>query len=339
MGIPVQDFIRTIGKTPPPRIILFTAGKPPWGKEAFEPYLADEAVEKMIEHYVEKSLRDLALTIAYADETAPGQVAEQAQTLPFLVEQQVILVRNGNVYMNMPGEKKSPVTPLLDCLEAPPESTILMMVASTADKRKRLYKAFENNGAVVECPQLDDTRLALWIRERVSERNLSITQDAITALIDRAGSRLSDVMNALNLVCNFASGKPSVSKQDVLDACADVAEATVWALTDAIASSNPTAALEALHELLAMNKHPNEIMGTINWLLESAYRAHPQTQAAIGKRFVAEKVAPLARKFNVKRLVDALALCTRTHFALRTTGTNEQLLLELLIIKLAVARK
>jgi DNA polymerase III delta subunit len=126
-------------------------------------------------------------------------------------------------------------------------------------------------------------------------------------------------------------------EKDVMAACADVAESTVWVLTDAIARSDTTAALEALHELAGMNKSPDEIMGTINWLLENAYRAHPETTLTVPSRFVAEKVTPLARKFSLQKMKAALALCTRTHFALRSTGSNHHLLLEILVIKLAAA--
>ena len=338
MVVKVQDFIDRIGKQAPPPLLLFTAGKPPWGKEDFEPYLADEAIEKLIKENVDPSLHDLALTTVYADETAPAQVAEEARTLPFLVEKRVILVRNANVYMGMTTDRKSaPVIPLLQCLESPPDSTILILVAPNADKRKRLYKAFDKNGIVIECPQLDDHKLADWIRKRLSERDVEIASDAIRALIDRVGGRLSDMDNALNLLFSFISGRTTITEQDVLSACADVAEATVWALTDAIARSDTTASLEALHELISMSKSPDEIMGTINWLLENAYRAHPDTSLAVGKRFVAEKVSPLAHKFTLKKLKDAMALCTRTHFALRSTGANQHLLLEMLVIKLAAS--
>ncbi len=337
MAVNVQRFIQNIGKDAPPPIILFTGGKAPFGKEAFEPYLADVAIDKMIAAHVEPDTRDLALTIAYADETEPGELAEDARTLPFLVEKRVILLRNADVFANISKEKMKTVAPLLDCLESPSETTVLMMVAPGADRRKRFFKLCEKNGVVVECPQLDDRALGTWIRDQVAERNLSISSGAVAALIDRVGGRLADMLNAINLVVNFASGT-SVTEADVESACADVAEATVWALTDAIAQSNTKDALEALHELLAMNKSFEELMGMINWLLETAYRTHPDTLPAPPKPFVKDKVMPLAQKFGVSDLKAALALCTRTHFSLRTTGADQHLLLEILVVKLAAPR-
>jgi len=338
MGVNVQKFIGDIGRQPLPPLILFTAGKPPWKKEDYEPYLADEAVDKIIRAYVDPGMHDLALTTFYADETDPGRVAEEAMTLPFLVKKRIVLVRNANAYMEMATEKRSPVLPLLECLESPPESTILILLAPVADKRKRLYKAFEKNGMIVECPQLDDRALENWIRKNLSDLNITIDSQAIATLIDRVGSRLSDMKNALNLLISYVSGRNKITEADVLAACADVAESTVWALTNAIAQSDTGASLEALHELISMNIVPDEIIGTINWLLENAYRAHAETKLTVAKEYVAKQVAPLAKKFTLKRLQEALALCTRTQFALRSTGTNPNLLLEVLVIKLSEAR-
>ena len=80
-------------------------------------------------------------------------------------------------------------------------------------------------------------------------------------------------------------------------------------------------------------------MGIINWLLKSAYTvaSSPAGKAPL-HRFVAEKMAPLAHKLGVRKLRDAFALCTDTHFAIRTTGVDSMLALELLVVKLAAPR-
>jgi len=216
---------------------------------------------------------------------------------------------------------------------------LLLLLCPNVNKIKQLYKACLQHGMIVESPQLTDSDYGAWIRNQVEEKGNKIGSGAVSLLMDRVGASMDEMHNAINLVCNYAGTGMSISEDHVRAASGDVAEATVWAMTDAIAASNPTAALEALHDLLGMNKSPDEIIGTINWLLENAYRAHPDTPMKVGKPFVEHKVTPLARKFTTKRLIDALALCTKTHFSLRTTGTDTRLQLELLIIKLAAAKK
>ncbi len=338
MILEMEQFMKRIVGDLPGNVILFAPGKNhPRGNDTFEPYLADEAVNAIVKAYVDPGMRDLTYTAAYAEETAPGAIAEEASTLPFLAERRVILVRNAEKYNLMSGEKRSPLAPLLDYLDNPSSTTILIFIASSVDKRKRFYKSCESKGVVVECPQLNNAKLAAWIKDQIRDRERTISSDGLRELMERVGGKLNDMANAITLVCNFVETGGAVTEIEVRAACADVAETTVWALTDAIAASKTAAALEALHDLFAMNKKPEEIIGTINWLLESAYKAMPETQANLEKRFVADKVVPLGKKFGLKKLIAALALCTKTHFAMRTTGADAQLMLEMLVIKLSVS--
>ena len=334
----IKELLDQIGAQPLPPILLFGPGKAPFNKEPWEPALAERALERIVATYDDPSMRDLCLSSYHADETKPGEIVLEAQTLPFLAERRVVIIRHAECYDKMSGEKNSALAPLIQYLESPPETTLLIIIAEKADKRKKLYKGCLKAGAVVECPQLDDRAMTAWIRQEVEARGKQIDGGAIAELIRRAGSRLSDVTNAVNLVVTYVGESPRVTQDDVVTACADVAEETVWALTDAIAASNLDKALSTLFQLEDLGKRPDEILGLINWLLDSAYRALPDTEAKLASRFVAEKVTPLARKLGAEKLKRAFALCTETHLMIRSTGTDEMLALELLVIKLAAPR-
>lgn len=335
----IGDLMRKIGSEPLPPVLLFAPGKAPYGKEPFEPMLADKAIDKIIAQTVDPSMRDLAYAAYYADETQPAEIVLEANTLPFLVEQRVMLVRNADRYMGMGGEKNSPLAPLLHYLESPNPATLLMLVCPKADRRKKLYKACEDAGAIVECPQLDNNELSKWIAHEAEMRGKHIQRAAIHELIERVGSRLSDTNNALDLVCNYVGGRHEISEEDVRVACSDVAEETAFTLTDAIAESDTAKALGTLHQLLALGKSPDEILGLINWLLESAYKAAPESRQQLQSKFVAQKVTPLVKKWGFAKLCRALPMCTDTHFMIRTTGVDELLALELLVIKLSAGSR
>ncbi|MBI1319175.1 MAG: DNA polymerase III subunit delta [Candidatus Hydrogenedens sp.] len=328
--------MRKIGSEPLPPVLVFAPGKAAFGKEPFEPALAEEAIAAIMAEYVDPSMRDLAYSAYNASDTAPAEIVAEANTLPFLVERRVMLVRGADRYFDMASDKKSPIAPLLDYLASPNPATLLMFVAPGPDKRKKLYKAMAEADALVECPQLDDRALSAWIRHKAELQGKSIERGAVDELIGRAGSRLSDVGNALALVINFVGEGTAIKASDVHTACADVAEETVWALTDAIAQSDSKKAIEVLHQLLALGKAPDELLGTINWLLENAYRACPESRAGgVKSKFVENKVAPLSRKLGRAKMIEVLALCTRTHFMIRSTGVDHVLALEVLVMRLA----
>ncbi len=335
----IADLMRKIGSEPLPPVLLFAPGKAPFGRDPFEPMLADKAVDRILATTVDPSMRDLAYTVYYADEVSPGEVAAEANTLPFLCESRVILVRNADRYFAMSAEKNSPLNPLNQYLASPNPATLLLLLSPKADKRKRFYKLCEEAGAVVECPQLDDREISKWVSHEAELRGKHINHGAVQQLVHRAGARLSDTANALDLVCNFVGERTAITEEDVRMACADVAEETVFALTDAIAASNTAKALETLHQLTALGKAPDELIGIINWMLENAYKSAPESKAPAPKPFVANKVIALVKKFGFAKLTEALALCTETHFRMRSTGSNPMLEIEMLVIKLAVARR
>ena len=337
----VRDLLNQLGKAPVPPVLLFCPGIAPYAKEStFEPVLADRAVSRLVDAFVDPSMHDLAYSVFYADEAKVGEIIQEAQTVPFLVERRVVLVRGAEKFFDIKAEKKSPLEPLLQYLGSPCDTTLLMLVAGgSVDKRKRLYTLIKEQGGIVECPQLKEKELEAWVREEVATRGKQIDGAAVQALVQRTGSHLSDVNNALSVLASYVGEAPRIREEDVVAACADVAEESLWNLTDAIAASNPGKALHALHQLLDYGKQPDEIMGLINWLLESAYKASPETRLTLPSPFLGKKVGPLAEKLGVQKLKEACALCTKTHLMLRSTGVDKNLALDLLVIKLAVPRR
>jgi DNA polymerase-3 subunit delta len=332
----VSEFFARCAKGNLPPVVLLGPGKAPFSREPFEPMLADQAVDALVERFVDPSLRDLALSVYYADEAEPGAIVGEAETLPFLAERRVVVVRNAERYSEASGDKGKPFAALARYLQAPSDSTILVFVATKADKRRQFYRGCENAGLVVECPQLTDAELRAWVENRVAKRGKSIRRDATEELLVRAGTALGDVNNAVDLVANFVGDTDSIRLEDVVAACADVAEESVWDLTDAISASNPDKALRALYQLIEFGNAPDQIMAVINWMIETAYRAAPETKATLKSAFHQKKLMPLVEKLGVAKLREACALCTDTHFLLRSTGVNQTLALELLVLKLSV---
>lgn len=318
-----------------PSLILFAAAaKPPFGKSDWEPRRVEETLSILREQCADSVQPDLTYTVYYADETSPGTVAEAARTLPFLASRQMILIRHAEQWFALRDDARSPLAPLLEYLQQPDPATTLVLISPKVDRRRRLYKEIERRGAVVESPQLTDAAMIQRIQAEVDRAGKRIDGDTARELLERVGNRLDDVLNALHLAVNFVGPAPNITSRDVLAACADLAEETLWGLTDAIAAGNISGAVRSLRQLLDLNKAPEEILGTIQWLLESAYRAHPKTQPALEKQFVQKKVKPMAMAFGPELLRRAMARCTRMQFELRQSGSDSELMLELLVIQL-----
>ena len=331
----VGEFNDAIGSSPPAPVYLFCPFKGPKSKApSFEPLLAQRAIERAVQVLVEPTLRDLCYNVYYADEADPAEIASVAQTFPFLAERRVIVVHDAEHY-----ESEAEAGPLLGYLAAPCDTTVMLLVAARLDKRSKFYKACEKGGVVVECAELRERDLALWIHNEVRVRGKAIEPDAVEGIMARAGTRLSDVNNAIQLVCGYIGSEGTVRAEHVRAACADVAEEEIWALTDSIAASNTQEAVRVLRQLLELGKSEFEIMGMVNWLLKSAYAVAAGNGPEFKLNpFVARKVGPLANKLGLEKIRDAFALCMDTEILFRTTGVDRALALELLVIKLSASR-
>ena len=332
-----KELAQKIGRETLPPVLVFVQGTAPGQRDAsYEPVIAERLIEQIVANVLDPSMHDFAYSVFYADETPIDQILMEAQTVPFLVERRVIVLRGAERYLQMSGERKSPLFPLLEYLKQPADTTLLLMTcAGSLDKRKKFYVACTDAGALVECPQLTDAELDRWVKQELADRSKSIAPEALAELIGRTKPRLSDVSNALTLVTTYVGERDRILPEDVTAACADVAEESIWDLTNAIADSSPEKALRCLRQLLDFGKSHDEILGTINWLLETAYRASPETSVSVKSSFAAKKVEGIVKKLRLARIREALAMCTRTNFALRSTGVDKDLSLELLVIKLA----
>ncbi len=301
---------------------------------SYEPLLAQRVAEKLTKRLVTPETRDLAFASFHADEADIHEIIETAETYPFLAERRVVLVNEAQHF-----EKGPASGPLISYLEAPAETAVMILVASAVDRRSKLYKACEKQGLIIGCEELRSNELHEWIQQEVKAEGKQIEAAAVKELATRAGSRLSDVENAIRLVCNYVGENGKIRAEDVAAACADVAEEEVWAMTDAIAASDTAKALRCLRQLMELGKSEMEIMGTINWLLKTAYYVAASPPDRRVPSFQAEKVRPLVRKLGVRKLRDAFRLCIEAELMLRSTGVDRTLALELLVVKLAAPRR
>jgi len=330
----VTELIESFDSHEPSSVYLLCPDKAPRGKgNTFEPMLADQAVSMLIDRFVEPDMKDMCLTSVYADETPSGEVVSVAETLPFLADRRVVLVRNAENY-----DSEKAAGALLPYLDNPCESTVLILVAGRIDRRLKLFKACTKAGLVVGCAQLRDHELATWVRKEADSIGKSIEPGAVREITDRAGNQLSEVRSALHQAAGYAGDRPKIVESDVVAACADVAEEEVWALTDAIGSSDSNAAVHALRRILDLGKSEFEVMGSVNWVIRSAYQVASGDTDQLSP-FVAKKFGPLARKWGVKKSGAALGLLMDAEMMLRSTGVDRALALELLVIKLSASAR
>jgi len=176
-----------------------------------EPYYID-----LVGNYVEHQLlpdaeKGFNQTVLYGKDTEIMTMLGAAKRYPMMADYQVVLVKEAqDMKWGKDDEDKKSINPLLNYLENPLPSTILVFCYKYGkfDKRKKTYKAIEKNGLIFESTSLYDNKIPGWIESFVSDKGYKISQQATYMLSEYLGNDLSKIANELEkLMLNVSAGQ------------------------------------------------------------------------------------------------------------------------------------
>lgn len=151
-----------------------------------------------------------------------------------------------------------------------PPWAVLLITASHVDRRTRLYKRFEENGALLDLGLERDRRgrisreiLAEFLDRRLKEAGKRIEPQAREMILLRAGGELWAVHQELEKLLLYIGEEPWIRARDVEELFLDRGEEWVFDLTQAIAERDPLKALGHLARLMSQGDHPLRLLGPI----------------------------------------------------------------------------
>src|SRR5262245_12122842 len=114
---------------------------------------------------------------------------------------------------------------LIEYLDDPCPSTVLVATASKVDKRLKFFSAAAKKGVLRELSAPRD--LAGWLATEAAQRKVQIRPDAVRRLVESVGADLARLALALDQLALYAGARP-VSVDDVDDLVADPRERSVF---------------------------------------------------------------------------------------------------------------
>jgi DNA polymerase-3 subunit delta len=157
---------------------------------------------------------------------------------------------------------------LLD--EGLPEWGFLLLTAVQVDRRTRLYKRFEEIGAVLylglerdRSGKISRESLLEFVNQRLGQSGKSVEPQAREMILARAGDELRGLQQELDKLVLFVGERPAIRAGDVESIFADQGEGWIFDLTRAIGERDAAGALSQLARLLAQGEHPLRLLGTV----------------------------------------------------------------------------
>ncbi len=158
-----------------------------------ESFYIDTILESLINKLVDETSKAFDFTQFYGKETNANEIIESIKRYPMLSKFNVVVVKeaqllNSNDLDLLGSYAQNPM----------PESILIFCYKNKIfDKRKKLYKAIEQNGDLLTVKPLYESQLNPWIQNQAKSLKINISPLATELLATHVGSNLSRLYNEL----------------------------------------------------------------------------------------------------------------------------------------------
>jgi DNA polymerase-3 subunit delta len=174
-----------------------------------EAYFIDQITQAIADNVLTPDERAFNMMLLFGEDTEVSNLDNTARRYPMMAKYQVVIVKEA--------QKLKRIDDLVHYASKPSPTTILVLAYKygTVAKNKKLYKAIDTNGVVLESKKLYDNQLPEWINEYFHEREYKIEPVAAAMIADNLGADLSKVANELDKLCMLVPKNQTISPADV----------------------------------------------------------------------------------------------------------------------------
>ncbi|MFK8242788.1 MULTISPECIES: DNA polymerase III subunit delta [unclassified Facklamia] len=279
------------------------------------------------------------------DEVSITQVLDEADTYAFFTQYRLIIIDNVTFLNAQTTQKISDeeTNRLLEYLTNPnPSSIVIWRVESEQlDKRKKVSKAFLKDVTVVDATAMKQDEVERFVTQHVKGLSLSMTDDARKELLQRVQYRLSDAMNELNKLEQYALSGKAINKDVVRQLVPRSLESNVFELSNAIMAKQLANATQIYEDLLLMRNEPIALHALMISqfrlliqvkLLAAAGRLEHEIATQLGVHAYRVKLAlQLARHYPLAQLTAFYEQLIKTDFQMKTSFGDKEIHFYLLV--------
>lgn len=299
------------------------------------------------EAYLRRQYRDRLKSAIIGDDTmnyhyfegkdvSVGEVIDLAETMPFFADKRLIVLENSGLF-------KSSGEQLAEYLTNQAESTTFLLVEPEVDKRSKLFKTVQSKGTITEFAEQDETTLKRWVMGMMKKEGKQISSAALEYFLEKTGTDMENIRKEAEKLFCYCMDKEVITAEDIEEICTKQLSSHIFDMVSAIADKKQKQALELYYELLALKEPPMRILFLIarqfNLLMQVRELKEKGFQnKAIGEKvglpgFIAGKYVAQCSRFTKEELRQAVEACVEAEEAIKTGRMNDNMSVELLIIK------
>lgn len=318
-----------------------------------EVYFTRQVEKAIIDAVLSPEERDINLVV-FNQDPALQELVTLIETIPFVGGKNVIVVRGTSLFKARKGsnDDEQPSSGSNDehfigLLGNMPEySHLVMSTIEKVDKRRKLFKAVESNGAAVEMAPLKLGDVKGWLNSKLASVNRKMTPDAVERLLGAFALMpqisLSLLDNEIDKLVLYSRNRV-ITLEDTEQVLASIPEVSVFALIDALSQKQIAKALELLNQQLTAGDHPLRILALLVRQIRMLWQAKDMAEQGIDARtlatslgvppFICEKIIRQSRNFSGNALKQALLALAAADYEFKA-GKADNIVLEKIIIEL-----
>lgn len=317
-----------------------------------ETYLARQVERALVDAVLPPEERDMSMSVFERDPSA-AELSTLIETVPFMGGKNVIVIRGTNLFRSArkaaddAGEDAPDNVDerLLKLLANMPDYTCLIfMTPDKVDKRRKIYKAVEQNGAVVDLSPLKAKDVRPWVLAKLTEMGRKMAPDALEHLLSAVSMMpqisLGFLDSELEKIALYTKS-PSITRKDVAEIMSAVPEVSVFAMIEALSQKQTGRALKLLEEQLSAGENAIRLLALLArqvrmlWQgreLSDNGRTTGQVSEQLGvPPFVGEKLVRQSRIFGAAKLRETMVVLAEADRDLKS-GRADKFVLERIII-------
>lgn len=239
------------------------------GEESYFIDVISDALEHTVLNDAQKGFDQ---TVLYGKDTDFSTIVNAAKRYPMMSDHQLIIIKEAQDLKWKDDEL------LLKYVEQCTVSTVLVFDYKYGkfDKRKKLYKAIEKKGLVVESNKLYDDKVAAWVISYIKEQGWNIHPQAAALLSEYLGTELSKIVNELNKLMLNVPKDREIVVSDIEQNIGISKDFNVFELNTALAKRNAFKAYQII-DYFAANPKSNPlvlVLGTIAGYFTKVLKYH-----------------------------------------------------------------
>lgn len=269
----------------------------------------------------------------------PKEIIDLAETLPFFADRRVILIENSGFFKNACEE-------LAEYLPQVAPATHFIFVEEEVDKRSKMYKAAKASGRIVEFLPQTEELLTRWILGRLKREGKNITGSVMQLFLTKTGTDMGNIDRELEKLLCYTLDRDVITAEDVEAVVTEQTTNKIFEMVNAVAEHNQRRALDLYYDLLTLKEPPMRIMFLISRQFQILFHIRDMAAKGLDQQTMAKKagIPPFAvrknvsqaKGFTMEQLKQALCDGAELEEAVKTGRMDDQMAVELFLMKYSV---